>query len=168
MRSFVSRALRSGFAVLAVAACSSSEQSGSSSGSIGGCKAEYSSEKGYGWLSDETGCVAAPPPAPQPECPLPTPESVAQQCEAAGAPCDATRFITRDAAICIARAQGLDPGLEPWTATLLFREDTRRPVWKIDSVLTVEPDNCSRGGQYVRIDAITGEPSAIGGWDEIC
>src|SRR5688572_9617759 len=70
------------------------------------CRARFSAERGYGFASDPPICAAPPPPAPEPECPPATPESVAAECTAAGVECPPSRFVTRDAALCIARENG--------------------------------------------------------------
>jgi hypothetical protein len=131
------------------------------------CITEYAPEKGYGFVSEPPICASPPPPAPMSECPPITPQTISAQCSAAGAPCDADQFITRDAAMCIARAQGLADGLSPWTASLVFRVDSKRPFWAIRNVTKQEPGNCARSGNVALIDAITGAV-AIGGWGEVC
>jgi hypothetical protein len=153
---------------LALGACSGGNEGTDGQQTIEGCKAQYAPEKGYGFASEPPICSSPPPPAPMPECPPSTPQSIAVQCSAAGAPCDANQFITRDAAMCIARAQGLAEGLSPWTTTLVFRVDSKRPFWMIQNVTKEDVANCSRNGNVVPIDAITGFASPILAWGATC
>jgi len=113
-------------------------------------------------------CTSPPPPAPEPVCEPPTPESIALECSTAGVTCDPDTFITREAAECVARLAGVEPGLEPWSVNLLFASDTLRPMWVIQNTTHQEPSNCSAGGQSIRIDAVSGEAEPISGWAGIC
>jgi hypothetical protein len=151
---------------LALGACSGASKGGEQT--VEGCIAQYAPDKGYDFASEAPICAAPPPPAPMPVCPAITPQSISEQCAAAGAPCDPNRFITRDAAMCIARLQGLSEGLSPWTAKLVFRADSKRPFWIISNVTMKDPGNCSSGGDDARIDAISGAVAEMGSWDSIC
>jgi hypothetical protein len=74
--------------------------------------------------------------------------------------CDPARFVTAEAAICAARAAGLQPGLEPPAIDLTYDLQSRRVAWSINNLLSDSADPSSDGGrighsQSFLIDAIT-------------
>jgi hypothetical protein len=91
----------------------------------------------------------------------------------AGRVCDSSKFMTADAAICIARAAGLEPGLEPGSAGLVYNVKFRRVAWGVRNLLfdpahPAAPDGGSgeRGGQFFLIDAVDGAVLQAGQWVE--
>lgn len=53
----------------------------------------------------------------------------------AGRVCESSKFITADAAICIADAAGLEPGLQPAGAGLVYDSQARRVAWGVSNLL---------------------------------
>lgn len=83
-------------------------------------------------------------------------DDVRQDCrDDDGEDCDAA-FITRDAAICITRAAGLEAGEWPATARLHYRSDDG-VVWSVSVLREVIGDAVEGDGQVWRVDASTGE-----------
>jgi len=66
-------------------------------------------------------------------------------------------------ALLIARLDHLEPGLEPWSTSLLFNQRYQRLVWTVSTVLTREGDD-SQSGNMLEIDAVTGKILDRGGW----
>lgn len=125
-------------------------------------------EDGHGFESDDETCAAPPPGEPDPGCPPVTPEDIAEECAEDGEPCDAGAFITRDAALCIAEAEGLAEGIAKWRANLVYNYTFRRPVWAVQNTTLDDPANCEKEGEGVMMDAETGEVLDRYGWNQIC
>ena len=143
--------------------CSSSNDEGATTPAET-CAAEYSSAKGYGYETEEPICIAADPS----KCPPITPETVAADCAAAGVSCDASRFLTREAAFCVARGNGLAEGKSPWKTAFFFHEQKARPVWVVKNVLEENAADCSERGEEITIDAATGDVLDRGTWINVC
>lgn len=86
--------------------------------------------------------------------------------------CDPIRFVvTPSAAICMAKAHGLQQGLRAPTAEIMYHYNFRRALWAVKSVLLDNSDDhaTDREGQIFFIDAVTG--AVVGGtglmWREI-
>ena len=88
-----------------------------------------------------------------------TPEDVEAACEAEGKTCG--EVITREAALCIAEADGLVEGVAPTTASL-FRHDVFGWVWS--TLNTLDQTAGEEGGESRTIDAFTGEVLERGNW----
>ena len=88
---------------------------------------------------------SAPPPAAQP-----------------GADCDASKIMTHDAALCVARAQGFAEGIGGLQAGLFYDTHFRRIVWNVQNTLSSQPGRAQ--GEAIKIDAITGEVLERTGW----
>lgn len=59
---------------------------------------------------------------------------VAARCvQEGGTDCDAAKFISREAAECIARAARLPAGLGPWEAGIVYNYRHRTVIWSIQS-----------------------------------
>jgi hypothetical protein len=81
--------------------------------------------------------------------------------------CDADRFISKEAAICIAQTAGLAVGLYGPLARLAFDNHV---VWNVQNTLHDDTHGAPRGesdGAFIEIDAISGEASEIGSWRAI-
>jgi hypothetical protein len=70
--------------------------------------------------------------------------------------------MTHDAALCVARAQGLSEGLAGLKAGLIFSPKLGRIVWNVQNTTAIQPD--TRGGEAVTLDAITGSVLDRSGW----
>jgi hypothetical protein len=88
-----------------------------------------------------------------------TPEDVEAACEAEGETC--SEVITREAALCIAEADGLVEGVAPTTASLL-RHEVWGWVWS--TLNTLDQTAGEEGGESRTIDAFTGELLERGNW----
>lgn len=91
-------------------------------------------------------------PAPEP----PTAASIAAVCvESGGTGCDASRFISKNAASCIAERSGFEAGLEPWSVALVYHHGHERVVW---NVMNVTNDAGAEGfsGAALALDATDG------------
>jgi hypothetical protein len=91
-----------------------------------------------------------------------------------GRVCDASRFMTADAAICIAQAAGLEPGLRPAGAGLVYDARARRVAWSVSNLLydpahpaPADGGGGDSGGQYFQIDAVSGVVLLEGAWGEV-
>jgi hypothetical protein len=81
----------------------------------------------------------------------------------AGKICDPSGFMTADAAICIAQAAGLEPGLQPAGAGLVYDFKFRRVAWGVSNLLydpahpaPADGGGGDKGGHYFQIDAVSG------------
>jgi hypothetical protein len=85
--------------------------------------------------------------------------------------CDEARFITADAAICIARAAGLEPGLHAPKARLIYHYGFRRVIWSVENVRwrDTAPTGFSGGssGDIFAVDAVTGEFLGKCSWESV-
>jgi hypothetical protein len=141
---------------LGVLACGSDSKETEPS-PVADCKDEFSRDKGYGFQNDLA--VPTSPPDGGPGMP-PDPEvllaEVVASCEAAGAAdCNPSNFLTYDAALCVARAEGFAEGLRPWQAGMLFDPRQRRVVWNVLNTLSEQPDGSAMGEAWI-FDAVTG------------
>jgi hypothetical protein len=165
----MARVGRWAFVVVLVGCSGRQESTDTVASSESQCIAQYSMENGYGAPGDTPVCTSPPPPATELICEPATPESVSLECAAAGVTCDPSAFITREAAECIARLAGMEPGIEPWIADLLYAGDLRHPVWVLENVTYRDPSfACSERGQWLRIDALTGDSEPILEWTLAC
>ncbi|MBI4142550.1 hypothetical protein HY480_01600 [Candidatus Uhrbacteria bacterium] len=81
--------------------------------------------------------------------------STEARCAEAGDPCESDDFISREAAECVARKDGLAEGIAPWSAMVVY-DGRFGPVWNIENTLEEQDDGC-RGGELTKLDAITGK-----------
>lgn len=135
---------------------------------VAACVADNHPEDGHDWYSDEQICPSGPPGSPPSECPPVTPQSVAEACEENGVTCDPDAFITRDAAICVARAEGLAEGVAAWDVHLVYHHHYQRPLWSVSNTTLDDPADCHQAGEQLSIDAETGEVLARLDWSSIC
>lgn len=71
-------------------------------------------------------------PAPQP----PTAATIASECVASGGTgCEASRFISKEAASCLAELNDFEAGLEPWSIALVYHHGHQRVVWNVTNVV---------------------------------
>lgn len=66
-------------------------------------------------------------------------------------------------ALLIARLDHLEPGLEPWSTSLLFNHGNQRFVWVVSTVLE-RGRGGGEEGKMLQIDAVTGEILGRGSW----
>lgn len=81
--------------------------------------------------------------------------------------CDRTRLMTRDAALCVAKADGLAAGIQPWTAAIVFHSGYLRIVWIVTATTSVGPAPGGAGGDIMTIDSITGGVLGTGQWSSV-
>ncbi len=170
--------------LLLAAGCSSSDpgNTGTGSDAVKQCIAEYAPSKGYGYADDLINVAvppgdAAPPPTPSSldlavsDCqsggsvPIAVNSGLPAEGGAPGSDCDASRVMTRDAAICVARASGLAEGVAAFQAGLHFDAEFRRIVWSVENT-TWDNGNGEKGGDAWEIDAITGAVLGRFGWGQ--
>jgi len=107
----------------------------------------------------DLGDVVVPSRAPGSTGPVaepPTAATIASECVASGGSgCDATRFISREAASCLAELDGFEAGLEPWGIALVYHHRQDRVVWNVRNVTSDRGAAGSSGGALT-IDATDG------------
>ena len=107
----------------------------------------------------DLGDVVVPSRAPGSSGPVaepPTAATIASECVASGGTgCDASRFISREAASCLARADEFEAGLEPWGIALVYHHRQDRVVWNVRNVTSDRGAAGSSGGALT-IDATEG------------
>jgi hypothetical protein len=72
-----------------------------------------------------------------------------------GTGCDASRFLSKEAALCLAQSNGLEAGLGPWSVALVYHHGHERVVW---NVMNVTNDDGAAGysGGNLTLDATDG------------
>jgi hypothetical protein len=100
-------------------------------------------------------------------CAGPTPREVAEECASAGHPCDASAFVSRDAAACVARSLGFAEGLSPWRLMLRYEPRAAVPVWYVDNT-TEQLGACDQKGDELALHAETGELVGEFQWSASC
>lgn len=80
-----------------------------------------------------------------------------------GSDCAAEDYISEDAALCLAEVYGLEEGIEPWSADLVFHHGDMVPRWNVDAVLA--STGASQEGRGVAIAAATGDLVESYSWD---
>jgi hypothetical protein len=81
------------------------------------------------------------------------------------ASCEASAFMSVDAALCIARANGLPEGLSGLQGSLVYNGQFRRVIYAVENTLHKAADRA--GGDTLAIDAISGAVLDRGGWESI-
>ena len=79
--------------------------------------------------------------------------------------CDADGFMGQSAVECIARAAGLQQGLNAWGASLQYNVNYRRVYWRVKTTLTRRGFETS--GEDLLIDATTGIVFGKGAWSAV-
>ncbi len=82
-----------------------------------------------------------------------------------GTHCDATKFISREAAECIARAAFLPKGLGPWEAGLVYNYRHKTVIWGVQS--TTSSRRGFPEGRSVLIHATTGKVLERSAWSVV-
>jgi hypothetical protein len=92
----------------------------------------------------------------------------------AGRVCDSSRFMTAEAAICIAQAAGLEPGLQPAGTGLVYDFRFRRVAWGVSNLLydpahptPQDGGSGTSGGHSFQIDAVSGAVLQESNWDRV-
>lgn len=140
----------------------------------GDCSARYSPADGFGYgdpvsagvLSPDAGISAGDAGAPtldaavaaEAACGSATGENAA----ADGSKCDRARFMTQRAALCVASSLDFDEGIEEVVATLSYNPRLHRVIWSLRNTTSVT--NNGRNGQWLDLDAVTGEQLGRGEW----
>ena len=153
--------------LLLLAACSQSSSSGPATTSTAdNCKSQYSPTKGYGYASDGPYATAPADDAGVPATPPDAVDLAVKSCagSADAAACDRESLMTRDAALCLAKASGLVAGISPWTATIVFHAKHRRIVWNVTATTASDSASGSSGGDVMTIDAINGAVLGTSQW----
>lgn len=90
-------------------------------------------------------------------------EAVAAECRSSGGTgCD-ERFISLEAARCIAQDARFEAGLEPWSLSLSYESSRRRVTWGVQNVL-VDQSPARYSGQSLILDAVTGRELGRTSW----
>jgi hypothetical protein len=124
------------------------------------CIRDFAADKGYGYDNDEWNFACGVPEG----CDPVTPEVVQQWCIDDNHECDAAEFITRDAALCIAETQALEPGITDWYANLTYSYRFKEPVWQVVSITAEDADGTEVAGWILTIDAVTGGFLVLDEW----
>lgn len=107
----------------------------------------------------DVGDVVVPDRAPGSTGPAlepPTAAAIASECVASGGTgCEASRFISKEAASCLAELNEFEPGLEPWSVALVYHHGHDRVVWNVVNVTNDESAEGYSGGSLT-LDATDG------------
>lgn len=115
-----------------------------------GCRAEY----GY------VAASGADPASGQ------TPAQVSARCvQEGGRDCDVGKFISREAAECIARRAFLRRGLRPWQAHLVYNVHHRTVIWAVQNTTSLQADR--QDGYVLLIHATSGKVLERSGWSMV-
>lgn len=83
---------------------------------------------------------------------------------AEGRVCDESKCITADAAVRVARTNGLPEGLDGPKASFVYNYDYRRLIWSVENLQydrsrpgSPASGSADRGGDVFIVDAVTGE-----------
>jgi len=119
------------------------------------CLETYSSDNGYDFESDmwHQTCVVSMDDTAF-ECEAPSISDIEEQCAAEGYDCDDLITVTRDAAACIAQAEGMLDGLDGLKVDLIYNHTHNLPIWAVSNILT-ESGGAS-GGNSLAISAVDG------------
>ena len=101
-----------------------------------------------------TSCPS-PPAGNSTTCPPPTITEIESRCSEDGHDCTGQISVSKAAALCIARENGLEEGLEGLHAELLYNYEYRIPIWATSNVLYKQAD--SAGGKSLAINASDGK-----------
>jgi hypothetical protein len=96
----------------------------------------------------------------------PTLADIVRECRSSGGrDCDERRFISKDAAICVAQAGGLAAGIRPWEVSLAYYANYRRVCWLITTVSDSGRDGY--GGELLVLEATSGAELEHSGYQTI-
>jgi hypothetical protein len=135
------------------------------------CIERYSPDLGFGFGTSSDRAVAPPG---MDAGPVDPPEVlVAHACSSALGPdapadpgaCDVSRFMSVDAALCIARQSGLTEGQSGLRGSLVYNFRFHRVIYSVENVLHEMPGKAS--GDSLTIDAITGSVLERSSWGSI-
>jgi hypothetical protein len=91
-----------------------------------------------------------------PEPQAPSVFTIASDCVASGGTgCDAARFISREAASCLAELSGFEAGIQPWSIALVYHHSHGRVVWNVMNVVNDDGAEGYSGGTLT-LDAMDG------------
>lgn len=92
-----------------------------------------------------------------------TPAQLGAQCvREGGTDCDAAKFISREAAECVARAARLPAGLRPWRANLVYNVGHKTVIWGVESLTASQADR--QDGRVFLIHATSGKVLERSAW----
>ena len=80
-----------------------------------------------------------------------------------GTVCDGSQIMTHEAAVCLARAEGLDQGLEGYAAGIVYSKKELRIVWIVENTTARNSERAS--GSSMTLDAVTAEVLDRGTWE---
>lgn len=107
----------------------------------------------------DVGDVVVPDRAPGSTGPAlepPTAATIASECVASGGTgCEASRFISKEAASCLAELNDFEAGLERWSVALVYHHGHNRVVWNVMNVTNDEGAEGYSGGSLT-LDATDG------------
>lgn len=141
---------------LLLAACGGDDTSAAS------CVDEFAAEDGYSFEGEVQGCGDWVEET-DPGCTPSTVADIEAECSADGHPCADTIVVTHDAALCVARADGLDEGLVGLRAQLIYDVSLAAPKWSVWNVLE-DDGEFSMSGESVAVDARDGSVVGHAGW----
>lgn len=95
-----------------------------------------------------------------------TPAQVSAACvREGGTRCDAAKFISREAAECVARTAGLPAGLRPWRANLVYNVRHKTVIWGVESMTSSQSDR--QDGRVLLIHATSGKVLERSAWGAV-
>ncbi len=84
-----------------------------------------------------------------------------------GSGCDATTFISQDAALCLAADANLAAGIKPWTAQLTYHHGVKLVRWNVQNTTYDHGPYDGIGGDYLAFNAVSGALIDSGKWSAI-
>lgn len=107
----------------------------------------------------DVGDVVVPARAPGSTGPTPEPPTaatIASECAAnGGTGCEASRFVSKEAALCLAESNEFEAGLRPWSVALVYHHSHDRVVWNVTNVTNDDGAEGYSGG-VLTLDATDG------------
>lgn len=95
-----------------------------------------------------------------------TPAQVSARCvQEGGTHCDVAKFISREAAECVARAAFLRRGLRPWRAHLVYNVHHRTVIWSVQNTTSLQADR--HDGHVLSIHATSGKVIERSAWSMV-
>ncbi len=95
-----------------------------------------------------------------------TPAEVGAVCaQEGGTDCDVAKFISREAAECVARSAFLRSGLRPWRANLVYNVHHRTVIWGVQNTTSIQAGRLD--GYALLIHATTGKVLERSAWSMV-
>lgn len=126
------------------------------------CLDQYAAADGYSFEGEVQGCGDWVEET-DPGCTPPTVDDIEAECAADGHSCADGIVVTHDAALCIAREDGLAEGLVGIRAQLIYDVSLSAPKWSAWNVLE-DDGEYSMSGESVAVDARDGSVVGHADW----